>query len=1175
MKAPGKLLLIILVMVAQAASARSHPQSSDEASLATLITNYFTAYAQLDLEALVKLWSFRSPDLASGIEEAQRTQAGRSSSVTNVVVSRVRVADNKAVLQASADFTLSDAQPQAKRQERRIRNFALIKEAGAWKVWRDAPASEDLSAFLDKGSEWKVSADSIEQFAVTLVNSNEADRDSLLAENPKMVTKELADALTRKAGPLQMPGSYDRAINLLRLAGKIAGHLNDTGRIANVERALGDVYREWGRSPDALKHYHEAVAAFEATGRGGSKAVTLLSIGQVYFAQKNYKLAIETYEKALAEFDSLKNNRAIADTLEELASVYYEQESYDRALELFVKCLKLRETYASKAEIASTLNSIGNANFQRHEYEAAIQQYEKALAAFEGLNDADAVVSTLSNIASAHYSEGNYEAALDRYLRALTLQDGLRDRQIGASLRMSIANIYSAQGNYSLALEHLRKGLGMFESLRNRSKIANALSELGEAYVQLQNYPEALAHHQKSLSLYEELGSLADSSMRLYAIGNVRFVMGDYDLAIENYEKAQTQFEKIKHAPGVASMLASIAGVRYAQQKYDLAIEFYQKGLAAYEALGDRPRAAGLIERIAAVRYSKGEYSESLELAARAGELAEKLSIPDTLWRARLTQGFAYRASGDAERSKQSFEQSIATIESMRETLVHGEPDAQRFFQSRNAAYVAMLELLVAQNKAPEAFAYAERIRANSLIDMLQRVQITKSMTSIEAEQERKLERAVIAVKAQMNHQRERTRPDLQRYATLQLRLQRSVEDYRAFENALYAAHPMLRALRGEGGSFKPESAASLLRDPGVALLQFVVADTRTYLFALTRDSRRAAAAHAQASPYILNAYVINAGRAEIADRVRRFREMIAQHDDKIQQGAREIHDLLFGPAREQVSDKPTWVIMPDDALWQLPFAALQPGDHRFLIEDHALALAPSLTTFAEIMRPRAQKAGRVTQSALLAVGNPAISKRTAEQSKLMGGPETFNLSPESENELKSLERLYAPASKVLVGTEAGESAVKQEAGQFGVIHLSAPAILSDASPMFSRILLAESGKEDGLLETWEISKLELKAGIVSLSASDLVASRAGGGEAISSLAWMLFVAGCPTDVLTLWSQNSSSRLIAEFHRQIAAPAPAISKAKALQRAALKLLRDGQYQYPVNWAGVVLVGNPH
>jgi CHAT domain-containing protein len=676
------------------------------------------------------------------------------------------------------------------------------------------------------------------------------------------------------------------------------------------------------------------------------------------------------------------------------------------------------------------------------------------------------------------------------------------------------------------------------------------------------------------VQVFEELRSAADTSMRLYAIGNLHFFTGNFDIAVENYEKALTQFEAIRHAPGVASMLASIAGTRFAQQKYDIALEFYQKSLAQYEALGDKARAAGVIERIASVRYAKGEYAQCLELVGRAIESAELNGNSDTLWRARYTQGLALRAMDKIELARDSFRLAIATIELMRDKLVRGEPDAQHFFQTKNAAYLAMMELLVSQNKFADAFSYAERMRANSLSDIFQRAQITNSMTPDEREQERKLERTVVAIKARMTHERERLHPNLEQYATLDLRLQRSLQNYRAFETTLYAAHPRLKTLRGEATPRTLEDGAGLLPDSSTAFMEFVVADSCTYLFALTRESNNPTRTRSRAPLFLLNAYVIKSGRVELAARVKAFREMILQRDETISQPAREIYGLLFDAAREQLSGKTTWLIAPDDALWQLPFAALRTTESRYLIEEHSIAYAPSLTAFVEMTGPREiAKQTRVLPT-LLALANPAISRRTADQAKVFSGLEAA-AAPESENEVKALERLYTPArSRIYLAEQASEAVAKREVGKSSVIHLAAPALFSEANPLYSYVALSQtegSGKEDGLLELREILNLSLNADLIVLSSSASERDKYATGAAIPCVVWSLFIAGCPSSVTALWPTDSPSttELTMELHRSIqtgSTQQTPTSKAKHLQRAMLRCFVPA-VSTPFYWAG--------
>ncbi len=135
--------------------------------------------------------------------------------------------------------------------------------------------------------------------------------------------------------------------------------------------------------------------------------------------------------------------------------------------------------------------------------------------------------------------------------------------------------------------------------------------------------------------------------------------------------------------------------------------------------------------------------------------------------------------------------------------------------------------------------------------------------------------------------------------------------------------------------------------------------------------------------------------------------------------------------------------------------------------------------------------------------------------------------------------------------------------------------------PMYSRIMLSQpvdKALEDGLLEAWELMKLDLTAEMAVLSACQTARGRVGAGEGMIGMSWSLFAPGCPTVVVSQWKVDSArtTDLMLEFHRNLLRRKPdgepALTKAEALREASLKLLR-GQYNHPVYWAGFVLIGN--
>src|SRR5262249_21923252 len=155
------------------------------------------------------------------------------------------------------------------------------------------------------------------------------------------------------------------------------------------------------------------------------------------------------------------------------------------------------------------------------------------------------------------------------------------------------------------------------------------------------------------------------------------------------------------------------------------------------------------------------------------------------------------------------------TIEKMRAQLAGGERDAQQFLENKVSPFLAMVDLLVEQNNYSEALAYAERAKARVLLDTLYsgRVNITKAMTDQEQEQERKLTNQFTSLNSQIYREKLLQHPDRARLDELSERLRKARLEYEAFETKLYAAHPELKAQRGQALTLTLEEIGSLLPD--------------------------------------------------------------------------------------------------------------------------------------------------------------------------------------------------------------------------------------------------------------------------------------------------------------------------------------------------------------------------
>jgi CHAT domain-containing protein len=333
-----------------------------------------------------------------------------------------------------------------------------------------------------------------------------------------------------------------------------------------------------------------------------------------------------------------------------------------------------------------------------------------------------------------------------------------------------------------------------------------------------------------------------------------------------------------------------------------------------------------------------------------------------------------------------------------------------------------------------------------------------------------------------------------------------------------------------------------------------------------------------------LKIYELEIKRKDLFDRAENFRRRLASRDLSFRETATELYNLLLKPAAAQLQGKTNIIIVPDGALWDLPFQALQAENNRYLVENFAISYAPSITVLREMKKLHKKGSRDEEDSAtLLALGNPTLGSKVTERVKTVLMDEKLTPLPEAEKQVQGLKQLYgASHSRVYTGNEAREERIKAEAGNYRLLHLATHAILNDASPMYSQVVLSQTGgegKEDGLLEAWELMQMNLKADLVVLSACETARGRIAAGEGVIGLSWALFVAGCPTTVVSQWKVESASttELMLEFHRNLKpnldGKMPGITKAEALRTAALKLMKNSEYKHPFYWAGFVMVGD--
>ncbi len=782
--------------------------------------------------------------------------------------------------------------------------------------------------------------------------------------------------------------------------------------------------------------------------------------------------------------------------------------------------------------------------------------------------DADALAEATFSLGLARWGHGDTSGALDDLRASASALEELRDPRTALKSIAMTSYIAMEDGQLRVSLSSARRLLE--ESGRCGWSQGEASAEIYLGLVHsILNAPEVARTYLESA--YRKSIEARDSRGEIYALNN----LASCDLDAGEFDRAAAGFRRaLSHVGG-----DTLEGVR-SEIENGLAVSLLRAGrLAEAEEVTQgilaHARSVGLkqicipLAILGELRLEQGHPRQAVEeltdALSRCGETSHVNSDGNddnhvnSIWSMNATLGRALHRLGRTAEAERALRRSIASIEAQRSLMSVSEDVAVRFFEGKLDPYADLAQILAVRGAARETLNIVEHVRARALAAILERgkIDLSKTMTAAEKDRERDLN-ARLAVLNQTVLAKPKDAEARSQRDALRLELDR-------FRVELYVSRPSLlvrRPLSGTVPAIPPDLADTVV-------IEYLASDRGIVVV----TARRAAGGQT-----ITTSKFVSITPARLAALAEKFARSIERRDAGYRDRARELYDLLLLPVEAQLRSRTRVCIVPDGALWRVPFQALVDGDGRHLLERMTVFYAASLRTLvlADEHSSEERRASGDHRRAVLAFGDPRISRKTAAEAAAFRRGTSVGPLPDAQREVEAIRRLYPrDATRVLVGEEATEKTFKREAARYRVLHVAAHGLFDERAPMYSSLLLSRSGdgSEDGFLEAREIADLSLHSDVAILSACDTARGRYGAGEGLIGMSWALSVAGCPTAIVSQWKAASAptADLMIAFHRNLLA---GHSKSDALRRAALALMKERAHEHPFYWAAFVLVGAP-
>lgn len=829
-------------------------------------------------------------------------------------------------------------------------------------------------------------------------------------------------------------------------------------------------------------------------------------LGWAYRYLNDNPRSLDHYGQALALSRSLASPRFEARALYGMAMARKNQGDHAQALAQAVEAVRLFETLGDRLDAGQAWRTVGAVRDQMGDHRAALDAYQEARIRLEGTDD-PAFFRLLGDLGITYKNLGDYEQALATYAAAMQGARRLGDRHLQAQTHNNLGIAYKVLGQDERAIEHYERGLALSRELGERRGESFLLGNLADAWNARGDHERALHYLDQQLSLARAIGSRLIEAVALKGQGDVLSALREWSQARERYEQALV----------------------------------IQREIAA------RAQAGTTLAALAEVNRRDGRLADSRMQAEEALALGQETARPELELEARLVLARVARAGGAAEGALRHLRAGVGIIDSVRGRVLT-DVGKVAYLDARQAMYHDLVDLLAGQGRAAEALETAEAARSRAFSDLLAGRQIALKGTEAtplaairEAEARLRAQGRAVPRDESARVQLAQTRGATE--ADLDARL-RSLQAEQRELASLVVAEPMLL----------PEIVATARRLPAT-IVEYLVTEERLFIWVVSPAGA-------------VQSATADVGRDRLREKVRDLHRKLDNVDLAALREPRstleslaELYGWTLAPVASHLPRDPDALVylIPHDALFLVPFAALVDERGRHLAEKHTLASAPSIG----VLRYTAKKKQRVVSAQrphLLAIADPRP-------------PEGAGLGalPGARAEVRRISRGFpALRQTLLLAEQASEANVKRLGPGQTILHFAVHGLVHDGRPLDSALVLAAGAGEDGWLKASEAFGLDLRADLVVLSGCSTGLGKVT-GDGILGLARAFLYAGTPTVVVSQWdvSDVATAFLMDRFYAGLRSGR---GKARSLRDAQLAAFR--RYRHPALWAAFSLAGEP-
>ncbi|HBY76636.1 MAG TPA: hypothetical protein DEG47_06450 [Cyanobacteria bacterium UBA11148] len=810
--------------------------------------------------------------------------------------------------------------------------------------------------------------------------------------------------------------------------------------------------------------------------------------------------------------------------------------------------------------------------YENGQFTAAIPLLEDAIANYSTQGDSLSQARVFRNLALIYQQLGDWNKANDSISESLNRLETLANTEERTKL---LAQTLDVQGQIQLligqpedAVETWKRATDIYKQIGDNTGFTRSKINQVQALKAIGLYAQA----SKTLTeIQDSLNEQPDSLLKVKTLQSLGDVLREIGQLTESYKILQQSLvisEKLQSPEAVATTLLSLGNTTRSQQQPETALDFYQRAaemspLISLQVQAQLNQLSLLIDQD---QESKAKaiipIIESLltELPPSQTAVYAQINLARSkikLENRRATE-FATRPTSDAQASiandlVTAVKQAQNLGDKRAETYAIGSlgglyEQNQRWDEARSLTEKA---LLIAQGINASDITYQWQWQLGRIVKKQGDRQgaIAAYTQSIKTLKSLRSDLVAISSDAQFSF-RESVEPVYRELVDLLLQPGANQEELKQARDAIEALQlaELDNFFRDACLDAKPVQIDQL--DPTAAIFYTIILNNRLEVI-VTLPGKP------------LRHYTTLLPQLEIDNTLKKMRESLAVERERPfnknrLQLSQTVYDWLIRPIEAELtaSGIKNLVFVSDGFLRNISIAALYDGK-QYLVEKYAVAVAPSLQLIDPKPLPREQ---------LQVLGAGLTQARQG-----------FGALPNVKLEFEGIE--VAASSEVLLNQSFTESTFKKavNTSSFQVVHLATHGEFSSKAEDTFLLTWDDRLNVDELNSLLRADKQQIRP--IELLVLSACRTAAGDNRAALGLAGVAVRAGARSTVASLWyvSDEATSLLMTHFYQELARSqtesGDPMTKAEALRRAQLAVLRNQRFTHPYYWSAFVLVGN--